>query len=288
MWSAGARRRRLRRCRVRRAAPGANRRVVGAVRGVHAGARVSVLQGQRNHVGRWWTATSRSLVGYESWLERDWLMLLDFDPDVVGIAAQPFWLLWTTPEGKPCSHAPDYFARSAGGAALVMDCRPADRIKPRDADAFAVTRAACELVGWRYEVAGSPVPVVVGNVRWLSGYRHPRHDLPDVAAALQVAFAAPTGLMAGAESVGDPIAVLPALWGPGGKPNSPPSPRQSRPWKRPGTRCRLAGAIGVGETRRRPVRALARIHHQQQGPQTAAAHPDRRRHPAPRTRSRQR
>jgi hypothetical protein len=169
-------------------------------------------KGQRNHVGRWWTATTGSLVGYESWLERDWLMLLDFDPDVVGIAAQPFWLLWTTPEGKPCSHAPDYFARSAGSAALVMDCRPADRIKPRDADAFAVTRAACELVGWRYEVAGSPAPVVVGNVRWLSGYRHPRHDLPDVAAALQAAFAAPTGLMAGAESVGDPIAVLPVLF----------------------------------------------------------------------------
>ena len=42
-----------------------------------------------------------------------------------------------------------------------------------------------------------------------AGYRHPRHDLPDVAAALQAAFAAPTGLMAGAESVGDPIAVLP-------------------------------------------------------------------------------
>jgi hypothetical protein len=54
-------------------------------------------KGQRNHVGRWWTATTGSLVGFESWLERDWLMLLDFDPDVVGIAAQPFWLLWTTP-----------------------------------------------------------------------------------------------------------------------------------------------------------------------------------------------
>ena len=56
-------------------------------------------------------------------------------------------------------------------------------------------------------MAGSPVPVVVGNVRWLSGYRLPRHDLPNVAAALQAAFAALTGLMAGAESVGDPIAV---------------------------------------------------------------------------------
>ena len=30
----------------------------------------------------------------------------------------------------------------------------------------------------------------------------------------------------------------PALWRPGGKPNSPPSPRQTRPWKRPSTRCR--------------------------------------------------
>jgi sulfate permease family protein len=65
-------------------------------------------KGQRNRVGRWWTATTGSVVGYESWLERDWLMLLDFDPDVVGIAAQPFWLLWTTPEGKPCSPT-DYF-----------------------------------------------------------------------------------------------------------------------------------------------------------------------------------
>jgi len=52
-----------------------------------------------------------------------------------------------------------------GAGHLRQHCRPADRIKPPDADAFGVTRAACELVGWRYEVAGSPVPVEVGNVR---------------------------------------------------------------------------------------------------------------------------
>ncbi|WP_218024354.1 hypothetical protein [Nocardia lijiangensis] len=63
---------------------------------------------------------------------------------MIGIAAQPFWLFWTTPEGKRRSHAPDYFARSADGGALVMDCRPADRIKPRDAEAFAATGAACD------------------------------------------------------------------------------------------------------------------------------------------------
>jgi hypothetical protein len=169
-------------------------------------------KGQRNHVGRWWTATTGAHVGYESWLERDWLVRLDFDADVVGIASQPFWLWWTTSQGRANSHAPDYFARCADGGARVVDCRLAERIKPRDAEAFAATRAACELVAWGYEVVGSPDPIMMMNVRWLSGYRHPRHDIPDVATALEAVFVAPTTLMAGAESVGDPIAVLPVLF----------------------------------------------------------------------------
>jgi hypothetical protein len=95
-------------------------------------------------------------VGYESWLERDRLVLLDFDPDVVGIASQPFWLFWATAEGKARSHAPDYFARLADGSALVLDVRSTDRIKPRDRVAFDATREACDALGWRYEVAGAP------------------------------------------------------------------------------------------------------------------------------------
>lgn len=43
------------------------------------------------------------------------------DPEVVGIASQPFWLFWTTDEGKARSHAPDYFARLADDTALVLD-----------------------------------------------------------------------------------------------------------------------------------------------------------------------
>ncbi|GAA2681470.1 MULTISPECIES: TnsA-like heteromeric transposase endonuclease subunit [Actinosynnema] len=169
-------------------------------------------KGQRHHVGRWWTATTGSLVGYESWLERDRLVLLDFDPEVVGIASQPFWLFWATGEGKVRSHAPDYFARLADGSALVLDVRSADRIKPRDQVAFDATRAACDALSWQYEVAGAPPTSLLANVRWLAGYRHPRHYLPDVAAALRTAFAAPTGLLHGAEQVGDPIAVLPVLF----------------------------------------------------------------------------
>jgi hypothetical protein len=169
-------------------------------------------KGQRNHVGRWWTATTGTLVGYESWLERDRLILLDFDPEIVGIGAQPFWLFFTTPEGKQRSHAPDYFARLADGSALVLDCRPAERIKDKDRVAFEVTNAACAVLGWRYEVVDAPPAMLLANARWLSGYRHPRHDMPEIAAALRTVFATPAGLLDGAEAVGDPIAVLPVLF----------------------------------------------------------------------------
>lgn len=166
---------------------------------------------QRHFPGLWWSATTGGHVGYESWLERDHLMLLDFDPEVVGIASQPFWLFWQDGD-RSRSHAPDYFARRSDGAGIVVDCRPTDRIKPRDATAFETTRRACAQVGWEYRLVGAVDPVAVANVRWLSGYRHPRHEQAELAAALREVFAEPTGLIAGAGEVGDPIAVLPVLF----------------------------------------------------------------------------
>lgn len=169
-------------------------------------------KGQRHLSGRWWSASNGGHVGYESWLERDHLMLLDFDREVVGIASQPFWLYWLDGEGKARAHAPDYFARRAGGSAVVMDCRPPERIRDRDAAAFATTEAVCSQLGWDYRVVGAPDPVRTANVRWLAGYRHQRHRQAPVAAALHQACAAAVPLMDAATEVGDPVAVLPVLF----------------------------------------------------------------------------
>lgn len=151
-------------------------------------------------------------VGFESWVERDHLVALDFDPDVTAMASQPFWLSWRALDGKVRRHAPDFFARLGGGNALVVDSRPEGHADDRDKEAFAAMRRACGLLGWGYAVCGAMDPVVAANHRWLAGYRHPRCQEAGTAARLRAVFAAGRGLMTGAEAAGDPLATLPVLF----------------------------------------------------------------------------
>ncbi|MGK5545458.1 TnsA-like heteromeric transposase endonuclease subunit [Streptomyces sp. URMC 127] len=171
------------------------------------------FRGQRNFTGWYWAATGAVHVGYESWLERDHLMRLDFDPQVTAMVSQPFRLSWRV-EGRRrrVEHTPDYFVRRRDGTAVVIDVRPDERVEPQDAVKFAVTREACGRVGWNYQRVGVMDPVLVANVRWLAGYRHPRVMRDPVAVALRTVFQRGQGLLEGVRVVGDPIAVLPVLF----------------------------------------------------------------------------
>ena len=86
-------------------------------------------RGQVSFPGLYYAATMDAHVGFESWLERDVAMMLDFDPAVVAFSSQPFWLTWAQ-GGRQRRHAPDYFARLADGTGVVIDVRPDDRIVP--------------------------------------------------------------------------------------------------------------------------------------------------------------
>src|SRR5437764_7019199 len=119
--------------------------------------------------------------------------------------------MWSV-AGKARRHAPDIFARLHDGSGMVVDVRPDDRIAPEDAEAFKVTAAACQSVGWTYCRVGAVDPVLAANVRWLAGYRHPRCMRGGYEARLLDVFAEPVPLLVGAEAVGDRIAVLPVLF----------------------------------------------------------------------------
>lgn len=140
-------------------------------------------------------------------------MALDADPEVVGVAAQPMWLHWVTVSGRPVRHAPDFFARLADGTGVVIDVRADERISEKDAAVFAATARVCAQVGWDYQRAGELGLVHAANLRWLSGYRHPRFAQLGLAARLGEVFAEPVPLQGGASAAGDPVAVLPVVFG---------------------------------------------------------------------------
>jgi hypothetical protein len=169
-------------------------------------------KGQKSFSGMWWSATTGDHVGYESWLERDHVVDMDFDPAVTGLSSQPFRLWWDQ-DGKSRSHTPDYFARLRDGTGVVLDVRADDRIEPKDAEAFAATARACASVGWEFRRSGDTGGAErTVNLRWLAGYRHPRCLDDCRAAGLRRAFREPRPLLDGARQVGDPIAVLPVLY----------------------------------------------------------------------------
>lgn len=165
-------------------------------------------RGQRNFPGLWWFSHTGVHVGHESWLERDQLMALDADLDVIGVVSQPFWFRWH----DGVSHAPDYFARRRDGSVLVVDVRDDDRIAAADQEKFDRSAAECATAGWDYCRVGALDPVLRANLRWLSGYRHPRVFRPGLAEDLMLAFERARPLMAGVLAVGTPLAVLPVLF----------------------------------------------------------------------------
>jgi hypothetical protein len=170
------------------------------------------VKGGASFAGWHWSATTGGHVGYESWLERNQLILLDADPGVTGIASQPFWLHWHDGSRKR-RHAPDYFVRLADGRGQVVDVRADDQIDEAAASAFEATERAGQAVGWKFALVGAPDPILMANMRWLSRYRRSRcgrrHDVAD---RLVRVFNEPIPLLAGAVEAGDPLLVLPVLF----------------------------------------------------------------------------
>jgi hypothetical protein len=96
---------------------------------------------------------------------------------------------------------------------VVIDVRADDRIADVDVEVFAVTARVCALVGWEFRRVGEIEPVLRGNLRWLARYRHPRcAGRGEIARRLREVFAVGAPLLAGAEEVGDRLAVLPTLF----------------------------------------------------------------------------
>ncbi|MET9530858.1 TnsA-like heteromeric transposase endonuclease subunit [Streptomyces sp. NPDC006649] len=84
-------------------------------------------RGQRHFPGLYWSSTTGRHVGFESWLERDHAMLLDFTPQVTGLLSQPLWLFWTQPVPTGPAHVGRGSCRCGGRRGCCCPGRKAGR-----------------------------------------------------------------------------------------------------------------------------------------------------------------
>jgi hypothetical protein len=121
---------------------------------------------QRHYSGWYWSSTTGDHVIYESRLELVRLLLADADPDIVGIAAQPFLLIEGT-ETKPRRHVPDFFLQHRNGRCTVVNVKPAGRLKdPKVAATLEWAGMAITAKGWVAEVWTGCDPLLLTNVRF--------------------------------------------------------------------------------------------------------------------------
>lgn len=142
----------------------------------------------RHYPGWWWSSTMNDLVGYESLLERDCLMVADQDPQVCGIASQPFWLRGSLDDGSPVRHVPDYLLARRDGTWTVIDVKPAHLAdRPEVGKVLSWTGKVVAEHGWAYEVWGGAPAVRLGNLHFLAQGRRPHLVLPEIVAAISEA-----------------------------------------------------------------------------------------------------
>ena len=136
-----------------------------------------VYQRQRHMPGRWFSTTAGRFLEYESLLERDWMLLLDFDREVEWICEQPLRLRYV--QGRqPASHVPDLLVWRAGTPELC-DVKSVERLEdPVFLAQVGATGLACAEAGFGYRVLSEPDRQLLVNVRWLAGFRERPAD-PD-------------------------------------------------------------------------------------------------------------
>jgi hypothetical protein len=126
-------------------------------------------RGQRHFSGFYWAATTGGFVVYESRLELARLLLADFDPAVVGIAAQPL-RLQACVGGQTRWHVPDFLLKHADHSVTVLNVKPASRLAdPKIAEALSWPARLIEDHGWAHEIwTGEGMESVLANVRFLN------------------------------------------------------------------------------------------------------------------------
>lgn len=122
------------------------------------------------------------------------MLLADFDPQVMAIAAQPFRLTAGV-DGRERNHVPDFLLMDRVGLVTVVNVKPKDRLSDgKVSEALAWAGDVFAERGWRHEIWTGTSAVLLANVRFLAGYRDPARLDAALVSAVAATLEAPTRL----------------------------------------------------------------------------------------------
>lgn len=123
--------------------------------------------------GRHALGHGKGSVGYESTLERDFVSLMTFDPDVTGIEEQPVRIEYQDNEGRKRHYTPDFLIERWAGRTLLAEIKPSKFVTQELEPKFNAARAYASARGWLFEVwTEKDIRThYLNNIRFLLRYR---------------------------------------------------------------------------------------------------------------------
>ena len=132
-----------------------------------------ITNGGRKVIGKFPSLKTGRAVWWESPLERDYLYLLEFDPEVVSYREQPLRIHYVL-DGDVHKYTPDFLVERTSGRKQIVEVKPEDVAIEEEYQRFsrAVT-SVCEKSGYEFLTVTDRlirIPPRLDNVKLLSRY----------------------------------------------------------------------------------------------------------------------
>jgi hypothetical protein len=162
---------------------------------------------QSHTPGFFYFSSLKKHVYYESFLESQILLHLDFLGNARTLIEQPFLLQHANQQ-----HIPDFVYETTNGEVRLINVKPTVFLeRPDNIADFALADAAAEQLGWQ-RVMSELNPFYIDNLQWLSAYRDVPHQSEVLSKKILANLKQPTSLANVILEVGDAFLVKPVVF----------------------------------------------------------------------------
>lgn len=148
-------------------------------------------KGTKKVIGKFSSLKMGQVIWWESQIERDYIYLLEFDPDVVSYEEQPLRIEYYL-DGKKHRYTPDFLVRKADKRIIVEVKREEEALKEKNQCIFRIVSYMCACNGYEFIVVTNTMIRLqprLDNIKLLTKYQRTPIDDPQYQIACYELFA---------------------------------------------------------------------------------------------------